>query len=78
MLFLSLQAIDRKISSVSAYGEDNGSGKDEATAAAATEHPEVNYKNQILNQLSSKTGPCRVAWSEMPEVSFALYIQSEE
>ncbi|VDN95891.1 unnamed protein product [Rodentolepis nana] len=28
----------------------------------------VGYKNQILNQLATKTGPCRIAWSEMPEV----------
>nr|CDS29278.1 guanine nucleotide exchange factor [Hymenolepis microstoma] len=28
----------------------------------------VGYKNQILNQLAAKTGPCRIAWSEMPEV----------
>ncbi|KAM3177622.1 hypothetical protein ACTXT7_004204 [Hymenolepis weldensis] len=28
----------------------------------------VGYKNQILNQLATKTGPCRIAWSEMPEI----------
>ncbi|CDI97021.1 guanine nucleotide exchange factor [Echinococcus multilocularis] len=39
-----------------------------ATAVGETETETVGYKHQILNQLATKTGPCRIAWSEMPEV----------
>ncbi|KAL5969455.1 Rho guanine nucleotide exchange factor 16 [Taenia solium] len=39
-----------------------------ATAVGEAESEEVGYKHQILNQLATKTGPCRIAWSEMPEV----------
>ncbi|EUB59713.1 Rho guanine nucleotide exchange factor [Echinococcus granulosus] len=47
-----------------------GAGALDAAAAAVgeTETETVGYKHQILNQLATKTGPCRIAWSEMPEV----------
>ncbi|KAM7542900.1 hypothetical protein Aperf_G00000004460 [Anoplocephala perfoliata] len=55
------EAISRK---ESAHSASSG-----VTAAAdLTEAERLGYKNQILNQLATKTGPCRIAWSEMPEV----------
>ncbi|VDD79759.1 unnamed protein product [Mesocestoides corti] len=58
----------RKESTQSSH-EDRGAATDDRIP---TDEEKICYKNQILNQLSTKTGPCRIAWSEMPEAMFEV------
>ncbi|VDM34726.1 unnamed protein product, partial [Hydatigera taeniaeformis] len=57
----------RKTSVPSISGGASASDASAAGTAGEAEGEGLGYKHQILNQLATKTGPCRIAWSEMPE-----------